>query len=510
MQKQCSLASKWVSGTGSGKYYTEYVMKMSPRKCHDSSGLSVCGVVTNSSSCEALGCRSVSAARRQAAPLWSPRASAGEVEHQSIRGADEKPACRQRGLCRHAGLSSRIIRPPPFSAVGRCGLSKPRSRHYWDEIVVSYAHTESKPERARRLQAVSRWRLPECKCGKARTLLGRLECFAISLIPVIVLAEPLLLMSPRSTHIPSWSHSNPRRIVSVVVEGVQEGLPRTITPPDVRLVVSAGVASFQLLLHLLAAPSTCVHVTRHRSYSLIIIYTKWLFTTGYPLEPTYKYYPACNTTAEHAELIKDGEDKAKGSLSLAEEGELNILGLELMEMDLMNLTRSSAEKLSIDDDSSDTGMELNGTNPDNYDATAYELTKTNTHALRLTWDSNPEPPALQTAVHQLTAPREIRRWNARAGETGEPRESGIVQHDLHMRKSGREPAGDQTQIAVVGGERPSHCATAAPREVTREEELDDAVSLTQRVLGDAAVGAEVRLTHVADLERHVLGGRRAP
>ncbi|KAJ8883625.1 hypothetical protein PR048_015477 [Dryococelus australis] len=47
-----------------------------------------------------------------------------------------------------------------------------------------------------------------------------------------------------------------------------------------------------------------------------------------------------------------------------------------------------------------------------------------------------------------------RRWNARAGETGVPREnpptSGIVQHDLHMRKSGSEPTGYRTRIAVVG------------------------------------------------------------
>ncbi|KAJ8879686.1 hypothetical protein PR048_020294 [Dryococelus australis] len=49
-----------------------------------------------------------------------------------------------------------------------------------------------------------------------------------------------------------------------------------------------------------------------------------------------------------------------------------------------------------------------------------------------------------------------RRWNAGVGETGVPREnppaSGIVQHDSHIRKSGSEPAGDRTRIALVGGE----------------------------------------------------------
>ncbi|KAJ8871528.1 hypothetical protein PR048_027850 [Dryococelus australis] len=54
-------------------------------------------------------------------------------------------------------------------------------------------------------------------------------------------------------------------------------------------------------------------------------------------------------------------------------------------------------------------------------------------------------------------------WNVRAGETGVPRENpparGIVQHYSHTRKSGSEPSGDCTRIAVVGGE----CATAAPK-----------------------------------------------
>ncbi|KAJ8874656.1 hypothetical protein PR048_025522 [Dryococelus australis] len=53
-----------------------------------------------------------------------------------------------------------------------------------------------------------------------------------------------------------------------------------------------------------------------------------------------------------------------------------------------------------------------------------------------------------------------------AGEAGETREnppaSAIVQHDSHMQKSGGEPAGYRARFAVVGGERPSHCATAVP------------------------------------------------
>ncbi|KAJ8883921.1 hypothetical protein PR048_015776 [Dryococelus australis] len=59
-----------------------------------------------------------------------------------------------------------------------------------------------------------------------------------------------------------------------------------------------------------------------------------------------------------------------------------------------------------------------------------------------------------------------RRWIVRAEETGVPREnppeSGIIQHDSHMRKSGSEPTGDQARIAMVGGERPSHCVSQAP------------------------------------------------
>ncbi|KAJ8888751.1 hypothetical protein PR048_008243 [Dryococelus australis] len=48
-----------------------------------------------------------------------------------------------------------------------------------------------------------------------------------------------------------------------------------------------------------------------------------------------------------------------------------------------------------------------------------------------------------------------------------PPASGIVQHDSHMQKFGSEPAGCRTRIAVVGGERPSHCATAAPEKVNQ-------------------------------------------
>ncbi|KAJ8880347.1 hypothetical protein PR048_016814 [Dryococelus australis] len=58
-----------------------------------------------------------------------------------------------------------------------------------------------------------------------------------------------------------------------------------------------------------------------------------------------------------------------------------------------------------------------------------------------------------------TRRRRIKGW----GETEDPREnpptSGIVGYHFHMRKSGGEPAGDRTRIAVVGVERPSHHAT---------------------------------------------------
>ncbi|KAJ8873599.1 hypothetical protein PR048_024417 [Dryococelus australis] len=80
-----------------------------------------------------------------------------------------------------------------------------------------------------------------------------------------------------------------------------------------------------------------------------------------------------------------------------------------------------------------------------------------------------------TPIDSAVVPLEIshpwmeRRWNARAGETGVPRKnppaSGIVQHDSHMRISGSEPVGYRTRIAVVGGEHPSHCTTAAPLEM---------------------------------------------
>ncbi|KAJ8866343.1 hypothetical protein PR048_032186 [Dryococelus australis] len=46
------------------------------------------------------------------------------------------------------------------------------------------------------------------------------------------------------------------------------------------------------------------------------------------------------------------------------------------------------------------------------------------------------------------------RLNARAGETGDPREnpltSGIVRHDSHMPKSGSNPGGNRTWFALVG------------------------------------------------------------
>ncbi|KAJ8870387.1 hypothetical protein PR048_029408 [Dryococelus australis] len=47
------------------------------------------------------------------------------------------------------------------------------------------------------------------------------------------------------------------------------------------------------------------------------------------------------------------------------------------------------------------------------------------------------------------------RRNARVREAGEPRENpstnDIVRHDLHMRKSGSDPAGNRTRFAWVGG-----------------------------------------------------------
>ncbi|KAJ8885721.1 hypothetical protein PR048_011919 [Dryococelus australis] len=66
--------------------------------------------------------------------------------------------------------------------------------------------------------------------------------------------------------------------------------------------------------------------------------------------------------------------------------------------------------------------------------------------------------------------KETLRWSG-AGMQGRgkrevPREnppaSGIVQHDSHMRVSGSEPTGYRARIAVVGGERSSYCAAAAP------------------------------------------------
>ncbi|KAJ8895578.1 hypothetical protein PR048_000914 [Dryococelus australis] len=56
----------------------------------------------------------------------------------------------------------------------------------------------------------------------------------------------------------------------------------------------------------------------------------------------------------------------------------------------------------------------------------------------------------------------MQEWGKREYPEKNPPASGIVQHDSHRRKSGSEPAGDPTRITVVGGERPSHCATAAP------------------------------------------------
>ncbi|KAJ8874823.1 hypothetical protein PR048_022712 [Dryococelus australis] len=58
------------------------------------------------------------------------------------------------------------------------------------------------------------------------------------------------------------------------------------------------------------------------------------------------------------------------------------------------------------------------------------------------------------------------RQNVWAGGTGDPRENpptrGTVRHDSQMRKSGGDPAGNRAWFALVGGEQPNHCTTAAP------------------------------------------------
>ncbi|KAJ8878526.1 hypothetical protein PR048_019104 [Dryococelus australis] len=76
----------------------------------------------------------------------------------------------------------------------------------------------------------------------------------------------------------------------------------------------------------------------------------------------------------------------------------------------------------------------------------------------------------------------------KGGGTGVTREnlpaSSIVQHVPHMRKSGSEPAGNLAWFTVMGGERPSHCATAAPNEI---------LALIMCVVNGPAGGSEASL-----------------
>ncbi|KAJ8893455.1 hypothetical protein PR048_006053 [Dryococelus australis] len=73
------------------------------------------------------------------------------------------------------------------------------------------------------------------------------------------------------------------------------------------------------------------------------------------------------------------------------------------------------------------------------------------------------------AVHDKLRPVDAHHsgtsGHARAGKAEVPREnppeSGIVHHDSHMRRSGSGPTGYRARIAVVGGERSSHCSNAA-------------------------------------------------
>ncbi|KAJ8874041.1 hypothetical protein PR048_024881 [Dryococelus australis] len=94
----------------------------------------------------------------------------------------------------------------------------------------------------------------------------------------------------------------------------------------------------------------------------------------------------------------------------------------------------------------------------------------------------------QTGFHRERArlsswdPRMEWHCNARAGETGVPRESppasGIAQHDSHMRRSGSEPAGDRTRTTIVGGERPHHCPTIILKQNTNTRVVVRPYSIT--------------------------------
>ncbi|KAJ8866268.1 hypothetical protein PR048_032111 [Dryococelus australis] len=75
--------------------------------------------------------------------------------------------------------------------------------------------------------------------------------------------------------------------------------------------------------------------------------------------------------------------------------------------------------------------------------------------------------------HRLSIPHllgaaqifQLRRGWSGAGMQGRGKRECLekaCRHDTHMRQHRSEPSGYRTRIAVVGGERPSHCATAAP------------------------------------------------
>ncbi|KAJ8896979.1 hypothetical protein PR048_002325 [Dryococelus australis] len=51
---------------------------------------------------------------------------------------------------------------------------------------------------------------------------------------------------------------------------------------------------------------------------------------------------------------------------------------------------------------------------------------------------------------------------ARISEAGNPLTKGIIQRFYNVRKSRRDPAGNRARFALVGGDRSSHSATAAP------------------------------------------------
>ncbi|KAJ8885390.1 hypothetical protein PR048_011587 [Dryococelus australis] len=92
-----------------------------------------------------------------------------------------------------------------------------------------------------------------------------------------------------------------------------------------------------------------------------------------------------------------------------------------------------------------------------------------------------------------------RRWNEREYPEQNPPASGIVQHDSHKRISGCEPAGDRIRIAVAGGERPSHCATAA---------LNEEYEITRLPAGINGCGKRVILSGIVRHNSHIARRRR--